>query len=1040
MIVNQEQINASNPCDSVWVSASAGTGKTKVLIDRVLRLLLQYGAPDKILCITFTKTAAAEMNNRLTDKLKYWAVTDENVLRQDLLALTQDEPNTETIQRARGLFGQSLQIPGGMKIMTIHSFCQSLLKQFPLEADVPPHFDIMDDFKTDEILTNALTQTLAEPTLTTEVQLLSDYISMATLTPLFKSLLSEQSRLHTLLSQYPGGVESVIFALRQELHIEQWSTKADIIKTCCTPDEWPEYCKMYLNKNGSIPARSKHPEQAESAHAVYENLKKFDLVEITKAFLKIAYRILEKYDTYKAHNALMDYNDLIDKTKNLLTQSSMAAWVLYKLDGGLNHILVDEAQDTSPDQWAIIRMLAEEFFAGEGKSETVRTLFVVGDKKQSIYSFQGADPSEFERMKKHFAERVTASQNSFMNIPLNYSFRSTEPILRLVNTLLQSPTACEGVLSPGEQAIHLANRAQDGGLVEIWPLENPLPHDKQAPWKPPVERIANDSAMQRLIDKVADKIAAMIGKDILQSQGRPIEPRDILILLQKRQPMMTPFVRALQQRHIPVAGVDRMILTDHIAVQDLLALTEFVLQPNNDLNLASLLKSPLVDLTEEQLYQVCINRPASLWQQTQLLFPEKADMLKQIMNLADTAPPFEFYASVLGAFQGRKKFISRLGSEVNEALNEFLNLVLEFEKNEVPSLYKFLHWLSNQDIEIKRDLEGNSANAVRIMTVHGSKGLQGNVVFLPDTRGTEGKATPFDNIMWTNNKLPILVPNAAMHVEETLALSAHKKSLAAQEKKRLLYVALTRAADRLYITGYNPKTTPMKDNWYDLITGAIGTCDLTANPVLSWSSQQQKQPLNKANKNVVYDAETLPDWIDHNAQPEPEKPKTLSPSKLGEDENEGSESPQDTQRLLALKRGTFIHQLLHILPTISPEKWADLLQTMTPHDIDLPDNLLQIFERSEFQALFGSTSLSEVPVIGTWENEPVAGQIDRLVIGKKEILIVDFKTNRHVPNTIPNSYKMQLEVYKGLLKQIFPDRMIRSYLLWIQTMEMVEVV
>ncbi|MBP5343602.1 MAG: UvrD-helicase domain-containing protein [Alphaproteobacteria bacterium] len=1041
MIVNLEQNQASNPFDSVWVSASAGTGKTKVLIDRVLRLLLQYGNPDKILCITFTKAAAAEMSNRLTDKLKTWAIMDEATLSKDLQELTQETPDSDQITRAKSLFSQILQIPGGMKIMTIHSFCQSLLKQFPLEADVPPHFKILDDLKTNEILTDILNKTLADKSLVSEVQLLSDYVSMTNLIPLFKNLLSERSRLSQLLSKYPGSIESVIFAIKQYLHIEQWQTKDEIIQTCCQHEEWNEYCKTYLNKDGSVPARTKHPELAESAYITYENVKKWELVQLTRAFLRIAYRVLEQYDIYKQHQAFLDYNDLIDKTKKLLTRSDMAAWVLFKLDGGLNHILVDEAQDTSPDQWAIIRMLAEEFFSGEGKSEVLRTLFVVGDKKQSIYSFQGADPFEFERMKKHFAERIVQSQNTFMDIPLNYSFRSTEPVLRLVNTVLQSQNAKDGVLFNQEQAVHLVNRVQDGGLVEIWPLEEPKAQDTLPPWKPPVERVENASAMQRLIDKIADKIASMIGHDTLESQGRPIQAGDILILLQKRQPMMIPFVKALQKRHIPVAGVDRMNLTDYIAVQDLMALTEFVLQPNNDLNLACVLKSPLIGFTEDQVYQACINRPSSVWQQVQTLFPEPANTLKRIMNLADTVPPFEFYSTVLGAFHGRKNFIARLGLEVNEALDEFLNLALKFEETEAPSLYGFLNWLYNQEIEIKRDLEENTTNAVRIMTVHGSKGLQGNIVFLPDTRGVESKSSHGGNIIWTENGLPVLVPSTSMHVTETQNLNQKQQELLAQEKRRLLYVALTRASDRLYIAGYNPRKPAMQNNWYDLIVQALGVTGRTKEPILRWASQQSKDPKRKVQKQKIFDFDELPDWVNKPASPEHTVPTPISPSKLAtEDIDDMNASPMDTDRLLALKRGTFIHQLLQLLPTIPPQKWSEILQLMTPPDIELPSNLLDIFHNPQFQELFGPDSLAEVPVIGKWNNMPISGQIDRLIIKEREVLIIDFKTNRYVPSEIPAAYKMQLNAYKGLLKQIFPDKMVKSYLLWIQTMQMEEII
>ena len=1039
-IENKEQNRASSPFDSIWVAASAGTGKTKVLIDRVLRLLLQVTKPEKILCITFTKAAASEMQNRIHTVLKKWATCPDTILKQEIFSLIQEEPESELITKARTLFSQALEAADGMKIMTIHSFCQSILKRFPLEADVPPHFEVLDDLAADKMKKQILDEVLSNKDMAKALQELAYLISTDSLLDLLARILNESSRLFELMAHYPNSLNSVIFNLKNYFNIQNYLTEKQIINEFCLEEEWPDLKIFYLTKDGTIRKNKINDSKSQSAYETNERLKALKITNATEILLKIAFRVVEKYQALKNQNAVLDYSDLIEKTNMMLSKSAMAAWVLYKLDGGIDHILVDEAQDTNPAQWAIIKALAEEFFSGEDAHEELRTLFVVGDKKQSIFSFQGADPQTFEHMRNFFEKRILSSYNSFYDVHLNYSFRSTEPILRLVNFMLQDNKSKNGVLFENEEAYHLANRQDDAGLVEIWPVEEAKSTDKPNPWKPPVERQENESAMKRLIDKMANKIQGMIGKETLPSQNRKIKAGDILILLQKRSTMMDEIVRALRKRNIPVAGVDRLILSEHLAIQDLMALTEFVLQPKNDLNLANLIKSPLLGLQEEDLYKICVNRgQMSVWERIQKLYPATAKILHEYINMADKHPPFEFYSFVLGTMKGRQKFIARFGNEVNEALDEFLNLALNFEKNMTPALQSFLDWFTNHHIEIKRDLDNSETDAVRLMTVHGSKGLQGNIVFLPDTRSTRTRNETGGDFLWLNNLLPLWIPSSADRPALLEEYFAKKALLSEQEKRRLLYVAITRAKDQLYICGYGKGGT---GNWYDLIKEALpDEIQPDSDGVIRWSSSQKKLSSGKYQNQLPFDFNQLPNWAQQIPPSETNPPAPLSPSKLGQSETEFAieESLLQKKQELAMRRGTYLHKLLQFLPLLPPDKRLEYAQKNCPSDIDLPSNLLSIFEHPQLKELFGPNSLAEVPVMGYVDDQLISGQIDRLIVLPDTVKIIDFKTNQFVPNQIPDIYKKQLNSYKDLLKTIFPDKMVKAYILWTQTLYFEEV-
>lgn len=1037
--VNKEQRRASHPTSSVWVSASAGSGKTKVLTDRVLNLLLLSGKPEKILCLTFTKTAAAEMSNRINEVLKSWVIMPDSELSKAIENLTGQIPSQELLEQARKLFALTLETPGGMKIMTIHSFSQSVLKRFPLEAGISPHFDVMDDTTAEELLAQLMQEAFKNSSLANALETLSAYLDETALIKLIKNTLVERHKLLSLLEN--SSLNNVIYNIKKYFNIEQYHTEKQIIENVVPYAQWHEKCHLYLLKDKKgIRKKYEHDFDAQRIYEAVLNIKALKTVQATQALLELTFDILEKYERHKKSAALLDYDDLIEYTCHLLNKAGNAAWVLYKLDGGIDHILVDEAQDTNPKQWLIIKTLAEEFFSGMGRNNYPRTIFAVGDKKQSIYSFQGAEPDEFERMRLFFEKRVTDSKNDFATVPFNFSFRSTEPILRLVNFVLRYPPARKGILPPQEDGTHLAFREFDAGLVEIWPLEKGQTQDTSEGWKPPVERLPIQSPITRLAEKIALKIKQLIDdKEILPSQGRPIQAGDFLILVQRRKKFVSELVRLLKEYRIPIAGVDRLMLTDYIAVQDLIGLAKFALLPEDDLNLAEILKSPLLRLSEEDVFKVCYNRQnKTVYQKLQELYPQTACFLAEIMAMADTMPPFEFFSTVLSVKQGRKYFEARLGPEVNEALDEFLNLVLTYEQNNVPSLQSFLKWISGKDIEIKRDLDQSDLNAVRIMTVHGSKGLQGNIVFLPDTRFIPAQKP---SIIWTSHHLPIWTPMAALKTDEVNALYANFEEEQMNEYHRLLYVAITRPKDRLYICGWDNKREAKQGNWYDLIVNCI-PYQPDSDGIIRFSSDQKKQVVSKhINTNEHLTNITLPDWVYEKPVDEPMPSKPLRPSVQPEIEPV-EQSVQEQTRTQSLKRGTFIHKLLQYLPQVAPEKRIEIAHKMKPIDIEIPTNLFKLMQDERFKILFGPNSLAEVPIVGVLGAQVVSGQIDRMVIEKNEVLLIDFKSNYHVPSSpdqVSPGYKKQLSLYKALLKNIFPDKVIKSYLLWTQNLTLMEI-
>ncbi|MEX2616021.1 MAG: double-strand break repair helicase AddA [Alphaproteobacteria bacterium] len=1111
------QRRAVHPEASVWVAASAGSGKTKVLTDRVLALLLNETRPERILCLTFTRAAAAEMAVRINRRLAGWATEPDDAVRRDIGQLLGAAPDDDRLDRARRLFAQVLDVPGGLKVQTIHGFCQSLLARFPLEAGIAPHFEAMDDRSAAELMLAArdmvLTAARQGGELADALAVVTGHIQEEQFAALMDHMAQNRSRIRGLIDLYGDGMGD---AVCRKLGVAPGQSPADVISRACwdaavdtaaltragealltgtaktdqprglTLLQWLKanpvkrqelfagYADAFLTKAGDLRSRlitvrpaDAAPGSAEALGAEAERLagvmdecRAVVTAEATVALLRLGAALLDAYERSKLVLARLDYDDLILKTIALLNRSADAAWVLYKLDGGLDHILIDEAQDTNLHQWAIVEALAKEFFSGAGARTETRTVFTVGDAKQSIFSFQGADPTAFTHMREVFRKQVEAAAKPWESVDLNWSFRSATPILDTVDAVFGIDPARDGVAPDGEPIVHRAVRAGHAGLVEIWPPVRPRDAPDAAPWAPPLDREAADNPSARLANVLAAKIESWIGCEVLASRGRTVRAGDIMVLVRRRNRFVDQFVRALKSRGIPVAGVDRMALAEQLAVMDLIALGEFLLLPEDNLTLATVLKGPFIGLDDDNLFALAYDRgDSSLWQRLAAdpRYAAAHGWLSALLARVDFAPPFELFSHVLTApvadgESGRQRLVARLGVEAEDPVEEFMNLTLEHERLNPPSLQGFLHWLKAGDQIVKRDMEHGSRDEVRVITVHGAKGLQAPIVILPDTMAAP-RSSP--DMLWSEGIL-LWPPNRGCESAVSATARAAANLRRDQEYRRLLYVAMTRAEDRLYICGAEGRQAPPDTCWYAMAHAGLEAIGepfaFSADGEDGWEGEgirlSSLQSVDSApDAATIADdeppAEALP-WMFAPAPPEPTPVRPLTPSRPAMDPP--VVSPFDTDNGQRFRRGTLIHRLLQTLPDLSPARrraaaggfLALQVHGLTPEEQDvIVAEVMAVLENPEFAALFGPDSRAEAPVVGRIDSregpEIVSGQVDRVVIRDDEILVVDYKTNRPPPRReadVAEVYLRQMAAYRAILRQIWPDRPVRCALLW----------
>jgi len=1092
----ERQIQAARPNMSTWLAANAGSGKTRVLTDRVARLLLDGVEPQRILCLTYTKAAASEMQNRLFKRLGGWAMLDDASLADALTELgVENAPDADRLRRARTLFARAIETPGGLKIQTIHSFCATLLRRFPLEAGVSPQFTEMED-RAATLLSEEILEHLADGPEVGVVDGIARYVSDEGLEDLVASVVRNRERFdqtlnsadllrifdlpagydesHLLGSVFLGGevdlIHQIIPALQASGPNDQ-KAAAKLI-TITEPGiaaievlesvllSTPKAKTPNAAKIGSFPTKAIREGPLAGQMPALESLmlrvedareKRLALAAARKshALHTFAAAFLPEYARRKQLRGWLDFDDLILKSRKLLNAPGVAEWVLFRLDGGIDHILVDEAQDTSPAQWDVIERLANEFTSGQGaRPDVVRTIFVVGDKKQSIYSFQGADPDEFDRMKTEFSGRLRDSGNSLESLTLEFSFRSSDAILRLVDLVF----AGRAEAGFQKEALHRAFKHDLPGRVDLWPVVPKAETEEDRDWTDPVDRPRERHHTVVLADQIADSIKHMIRTGVTiptdtETPGvyarRPVQPGDFLILLQRRSDLFAEIIRACKAAGLPIAGADRLKVGAELAVKDLGVLLNFLATPEDNLSLATALRSPLFGWSEQALFDLAHRREGDfLWQALRdraAEFPETLAMLNDLRGQTDFLRPYDLIERILTRHHGRRNLLSRLGAEAEDGINALLSQALAYERSDIPSLTGFLTWMQTDDLEIKRQTE-SSGDLIRVMTVHGAKGLESPIVILPDTAA---RRAPQTDALAVVDDVPLWQTTADTMPNALSTAKANAQARQMNERLRLLYVALTRAEKWLIVTAAGDLDRN-GDSWYQYVDAAMqlagaGDCDFDFGLGLRLSHEDwDALPLIEPQR-VQTTTTDLPDLFLHPAPDATQPAQTLSPSDLGGAKALPGEAGLDEEA--AKLRGTRIHLLLQHLPNADaagwPERAARLLADCDTAEIDdLLGEATQVLTDPDLTHLFTPSTLAEVPLSAPLGNTRMHGVIDRLIIGPEKILAVDFKTNAVVPASAtdtPEGLVRQMGAYAAALEQIYPGRDIETAILWTRT-------
>jgi ATP-dependent helicase/nuclease subunit A len=1120
LIANQHA--ASDPAVSAWVSANAGSGKTHVLAQRVIRLLLDGTNPTKILCLTFTKAAAANMANRIFGTLSRWIDLGDADLDAEIRKTGARGIDAVRRAQARRLFASALETPGGLKVQTIHGFCTRLLQQFPFEANVAARFHVLEDTQRSQLLEDIRRQVLLDASQQPESSIGR---ALAAIIPAasdmqFQTALGEAIRerneikewlddagglepaaaqLSSALGLKPGDtIESVERAIVEGPHLPsaQWPSAAAICARGSKSDQsqsetftaalaatGAERIETYLSvfltdaygprktvitaglaKSEAVFAQLIANEQSR-VHTLCEQRRAVLARDRTLALLALALEVIDRYAARKNREGFLDYDDLIARTRDMLDRVE-SAWVHYKLDLGIDHVLIDEAQDTSPPQWHIIKRFVAEFTAGAGaRGGLKRSIFAVGDDKQSIFSFQDAAPAAFTEMLRFFQLAHEKAGLPFHPIPFKYSFRSAPVVLDAVDAVFRQPAAHTGLTVDPVPTVHEAVRAAAPGLVELWALMVPEDKPNVDPWDQPFDTQSPTSPSVKLARQIAATVKVWLDRGDLigdDANRRAVRAGDVLILVRQRGALFEAVIRALKQSGIPVAGADRLVLTEHIAVMDLLILADALLLPADDLALATVLKSPLFGLTEDALFDLAHDRDGALIAALRAKRPEVAAEFDALARSAQERSPFAFYADLLGPRGGRRAFLARLGPEANDAIDEFMSLALDYESRETPSLQGFVAWLRTASAEIKRDME-IARDEVRVMTVHGAKGLEAPLVVLADTTtppagpaqyhprllplpAQDGTPSTPDRFVW----MPLKKDDPALVARARSVWIAEQEN----EHRRLLYVAMTRAADRLVVCGAVGENGMPAGCWYQLIEqGLDATGTLVEEPADSGTGlvrRYRKSPLDGIGTSATAPAgrepaPPLPDWLMTKVPAVAEHVPTITPSGFADEPARAGSAPSGEARRRAIARGNAVHRLMQSLPDLPHDRRADVARhylARQDNDLDEParDEILRqvlaMLDDRRFAALFAPGSRAEVPIVGRIGDQTVSGTVDRLVVTPDAIEIVDYKSNRPAPQKLADTrsrhpgYVRQLALYRAVLMRLYPGRPVRAALLW----------
>ncbi len=1136
MTVLDPQVIAADPYRSAFVSANAGSGKTKTLVDRVARLLLHGARPEAILCVTYTKAAAAEMQRRLFQQLGDWSMLADAQLTKRLADIGED---ARDLPRARTLFARALEAPGGLKIQTLHAFCEKLLRRFPLEAGVSPGFKVMDDAASADVGAQAR-DSLARLSMAGQAQVAAAYAAMASsldfqsFEAMFATFQAKREAIGDYIDRIGGlgaladdvaracGLDGPVSPEALEaaavsppaLDLALWRAGAAALSASGVRDQkcaaqmaqvveaasrgaarFADTLTVFCTAKGEAAkwvdtAAALKRDPALQGRLAGERDRLLDVAAQVKAArvaqasvhaLTLASVYVDAFGRAKAERGLLDFTDLVIRARGLLHEREDAAWVLYKLDGGVDHVLLDEAQDTAPEQWAILRGLTGEFFSGDGAPgrPDTRTVFIVGDEKQSIYSFQGAQPERLAQEADRYEGLAAGAEQSFSRVPLLESWRSTPQVLGFVDAVFADHASALQPRAEADAAVelvrHIARRAGDNGTIDLWALEREEPAEERRAWDAPLDAEGRTGAYRRLAERIAEEIARLVDRSELvhdkdQRAWRPAEYGDVLILVRKRKALFAELLRACKHARVPVAGADRLALSEHPVFEDLVALTRVALFPNDDLTLAAVLRSPLCDVDEDSLYALArgpdgAGRPGRLWAELSRRGPERADWRAALeligwMRSHAAEPPFALYSRLFSRLDAdgrsvRQRFVTRLGAEAEDALDEVLAQALAAEGRGVRDLERFADHVARLEIIVKREMdaprEPGQGGEVRIMTAHSAKGLEAPIVFLPETisggapRGSPLLETPEGGFLWCASKTGDCATSGRVR--------GLREAREAQEALRLLYVALTRARDRVVIAGrVNARADvdkvkgwwgPMRDAFeHPSLSGQVRDLELDGRQVRRFGPDPVAS-LHPAR--FAPAAPDLPPWLHRFASQEgtfdTAAPSGAAPGVFGPAPSPLSQS----FGLGRFRRGELVHRLLQLLPDLDPQVWdaasARLLDKERDLDpaqrAEMAGAALGVLRDPRFAEVFGPGSRAEAAVAGGAPDLPpgyaVSGRVDRMVITPERVLVADFKTNRPSPERIEDAdpaYITQIALYTAVLRVVFPGRTVEAALVW----------
>ena len=1048
--------NITNIKQSFWVSANAGSGKTKIIIDRIVALLLSGVSVKKILAITFTKAASREMLHRVESKL------------QELLAMDKEEfqgfveyfLNVEI--RSIDIYWQNLQKAEqekeSLRIQTIHSFAQNILQEFSLEAGLRPNFQIMDEITRTYLLEEVKDKLFTEDSISEIINRVSKDFHYITISNVLNEIVANRTKINYILQNYDNfadflqGLEKYIkpsndskkkllsefftkidrgFLQNLVNSIEENEKKSDLkrvpflenlAKKQNLENFRAAFCKKdddfkWFTKNVNLDVAEGLEEICEEYQILNDALKRKKLYENSEDFILLAQIFLKYFEKLKKEKNLIDYEDIILFTINLLKNPEYRDLILYKLDNQIDHLLLDEAQDTSPWQWEIVDLLLEEQFSQI--QEKVKSFFIVGDDKQSIYSFQGADHFLFSKMKNKYAKALDAIGKKLSVIKLQKSYRTTSPILELVDKIANEEKVVTALNSDIEdkKIEHISARKLEASKVTIYlEKEEEIEQEEHIAWSFPSKIIKKNSIAIEKAGFVADKIAELLkSKAILPSTGEHICPQDIMVLSKKRGEAYKQLIKKLAEKKIALNHNNKFDLLNHIIAMDLVAILKFCYVPEDDLNLACMLKSPLFSLNEQDIYQICSKRAEQsifVYLQEKEEYKKICSLLEDIKKKENIFSLGEFYLYILESLGFKNKYFELYGNITSSICYRFLGLIENFEKLQKTN-YEFLEYLHSYPIIVEEQLEEN-INKVNLLTAHSSKGLQAPIVFLLTDSGKE----PRDGLLIDNEKKLIFYNGGEFPSDVLVDLDI------LQEKKigesiRLLYVAMTRASDFLYIVPCNKKAKSGEGNiWQKYIVqasvalGYVEKDGFLVNEQLAEIKFAEEKFVNENNNHLL---------------------KTIKFSENKKQKNKiASHSDKLEGQNLNILLGSICHQIFYFIGQNIEcenleeriEKFAQkFLRNINEKSLEkILANITEILKDAELvKLLWQEKGYFELSLAIKEQGKILTGQIDRLIEREGgEFVIIDYKYEKYSIEAV-DKYKKQLEVYQRLVQANFSE-------------------